>query len=402
MATKPLLSVALGTGSAEYDARQTVGPETVAHDAYGETETTQLDHALQLLATLPAMLFISRPDGDWDYVNPAFCAYTGQPAEALTSQGWAEVVHTDDRAASLMRWQASMRSGVPFLIEHRLRGADGGYRWFRTEATPQRNVAGVCMRWAGIATPVARDAQLEAERALRQTAEHARDASDSVLAIAAHELRGPLTVLLGQAKLLQRRLEAREGADPGDRHTADTLVEQTLRLSGLAHALLEVSQIDHGELHISPTAIDLSALVRRVVQTLQPVFPSHTLRLHEEVEPLLVMGDALRLEQVLQNLLQNAVNYSPAGGEIAIAATADAQQARITVRDHGMGIAASIRPYVFQRFFRARVSNGRKPGLGLGLFICKTIMDLHGGSIEVESVEGEGSTFTLRLPRIWR
>lgn len=362
--------------------------------------TTELDHALQLLGIIPAMLFTSRSDGVWDYVNPAFCAYTGKPAEALMGLGWAEVVYADDRADSLTRWQASIRSGAPFRIDHRLRGADGGYRWFRTEAASQPNAVGTAMCWAGIATPVVGDAQLEAERALRHTAEHARDASDSVLAIAAHELRTPLTALLGQAKLLQRRLEARADADPGDRRTVDTLVEQTLRLKGLMHTLLDVFQIDHGELHISPTAIDLSALIRRLVQTLQPIFPSHPLRLHEEAEPLLVMGDALRLEQVLQNLLQNAVNYSPTGSEIAITAAADGQQARIVVRDHGLGIAASIRPYLFQRFFRARSNNGHTPGLGLGLFLCKAIMDLHGGSIEVESVEGAGSTFTLRLPRL--
>jgi signal transduction histidine kinase len=113
-----------------------------------------------------------------------------------------------------------------------------------------------------------------------------------------------------------------------------------------------------------------------------------------------VVGDALRLEQVLQNLLQNAVKYSPAGSEIVIEVAPDEHQARIAVHDYGSGIAPSARPSLFQRFFRAADAYATT-GLGLGLYISKAIMDLHGGDIEVESAVGAGSTFIIRLPRIW-
>ncbi len=358
------------------------------------------ENELHLLDILPVMLFTSRPNGFWDYVNPAFCTYSGHEPEALIGLRWVDLVHEDERGLSLSRWQATIRSGVPFLVEQRLRNADGGYQWFRTEAVPSRNPAGTVVRWAGIATLIAGDQQMEHARTLRHTAEHARDESDSLLAIAAHELRSPLTVLLGHATLLQRRLNARVDADPGDIRVTALLVEQSLRISKLINALLDVAQIDHGELSLSTAALDLNELTQRVVQSLQPTFPYHNLKLYLGKEPLFVMGDTLRLEQVVQNVIQNAVKYSPAGGTIDMAVRAEGTQARIDVRDHGVGITPEIIPALFQRFFRARSRNGFIPGLGIGLYICKTIMDLHGGSITVESSEGAGSTFTLRLPRL--
>jgi signal transduction histidine kinase len=243
--------------------------------------------------------------------------------------------------------------------------------------------------------------QVALERALRQAAEQARDDLDGMIAITAHELRGPLTVLLCQAQLLQRRLESREDADIGDRRAVDTLVAQSLRLSQLISTLLDGALIDHGQLLVSVTTLDLGALVRQVVYTLQPTLPSHTLRLSADATPLWVMGDAMRLEQVLQNLIQNAVKHGRTGGEIGIAMSSAGDQARITVSDQGSGIAASVRPYLFQRFARARQGgDSATPGLGLGLYICRAIMELHGGSIELESAVGAGSSFTLLLPRI--
>jgi PAS domain S-box-containing protein len=353
----------------------------------------------QLLAILPAMLFTSGPDGTWDYVNPPFCAYTGRPPEALTGMGWAAVVHADDRDASLAHWQSAIPRGTPFLREQRLRGADGSYQWFRTECVPQRTPAGAITRWAGIVTPSALASQVASERALRLAAEQSRDERDSAIAMVSHELRAPLTVLLGQAQLLQRRLAESPGADQRDQRAVDILIDQTLRLAKLIRALTDVAHIDQGQLYITRTTLDLSALVERVVQALQPALAAHTLQLNASAAPIWVVGDAIRLEQVLQNLLQNAVKYSPAGGPIAIWVTSEGHQARIAVSDHGIGIAPASMPHLFQRFYRARQEDGPfTTGLGLGLYICKAIMELHGGSITAESRVGVGSTFAVLLP----
>jgi PAS domain S-box-containing protein len=371
-----------------------------AHSANGAADRLELAHAHQLLAILPAMLFTSRPDGAWDYVNPQFCAYAGRRHEALVGRGWVELLHVDERASSLTEWQAGLRSGAPFVIEHRLRGADGVYGWFRIQCAPQRNGAGATRGWAGIAAPVESEHQVADERALRQSAERARDERESVIAIVAHELRAPLTVLLGQAKLLQRRLDAHADVEPGDRRAAATLVGQTVRLGELMGALLDVTQIDHGLLQVSRARLDLAAIVTRTVEASQMAHPAHGLQLCIDSAPIWVAGDALRLGQVLQNLLQNAAKYSPAGSEILVHLAPAGDQAQISVSDRGIGIAVEDQPALFQRFFRAGPRSGHSvAGLGLGLYICKAIMDLHGGTIAVESAEGEGCTVTLRLPR---
>ncbi|NTU79006.1 MAG: PAS domain-containing protein [Chloroflexales bacterium] len=336
----------------------------------------------RLLAIIPALLFTSRPDGTWDYVSPPFCAYTGRPADMLMGLGWASALHADDQAPSLTRWRIATTNGAPWQVEHRLCGADGVYRWFRTQCAPQHDATGALSSWAGIALPVDSEHQLAAERALRQSAEQARDERDSMLAIIAHELRAPLTVLLGQATLLQRRLDAHESTEPRDRRAAETLVTQTIRLRDLMSALLDVTQIDYGQLRVCTTTLDLGALVGRVVQVLAPTLLTHRLRLRADPAPLWVAGDALRLEQVLQNLLQNAVKYSPDGGEIMIRTASHGDQVQIEVCDQGLGIPADVQPYLFQRFFRARAEDQRlMPGMGLGLYLCKAIMDLHGAAL---------------------
>jgi signal transduction histidine kinase/DNA-binding response OmpR family regulator len=367
--------------------------------AANATEPATQEH--QLLAAFPAMLFTCRPDGAWGYISPSLCAYTGRPAEALSGLSWVGALHADDRAAGAIQWQHRISHGTSFEVDQRLRGADGTHRWFRTRCAPQRSASGTIERWAGITTLVEPAQQGAAEQAQEQLAQIVRDEQSSVVATAAHELRTPLTVVLGQARLLQRRLAARTDANPGDQRSADTMVEQALRLAQLISALLDAAHIDHGQLLISATTLDLGALVRRVVQALQPTLPSHTLRLSADEAPLWIAGDAIRLEQVLHNLLQNAVKYSPAGSEIVVLVASHEYQAQIAVRDQGIGIAARVQPALFQRFFRANTGNGQAPaGLGIGLYICKAIIDLHGGSIAVESAEGAGSTFTLHLPRL--
>lgn len=374
---------------------------SVAPGAYGRLAEALATPEHQLLDALPAMTFTAGPDGGWEYASPALCAHTGLAQGALRGLGWAELLHAEDRAASLARWQAAIAQGAPFELQQRLRGADGLYGWLRTSCAPQPGAAGAPTRWLGVTALVASEQMVAAEHALRHTAVQSRAERDHVLSIAAHELRAPLTVILGQAKLLLRRLDARAEADPGDRRAAGVMVEQGLRLGRLISALLDTAQIDRGQLHVSATTIDLGALVERAVQMAQMIYPGHTLRARAEGPPICVTGDTLRIEQVLQNLIQNAVKYSPAGSTVSVSLAPAGDQAQISVSDQGSGIAARDQPALFQPFFRSEAAQaGRAAGLGLGLYICKAIMDLHRGSIAVASAEGEGCTVTLRLPRL--
>jgi two-component system, OmpR family, phosphate regulon sensor histidine kinase PhoR len=220
---------------------------------------------------------------------------------------------------------------------------------------------------------------------------------DEFISIAAHELRTPLTAIKGYAELLDRRLSAQGGRE-GDRKSLGIIRKQTERLSGLVNEMLDVSRIEGGRLQLNSEPFDLSALVGEVVNNLRVSTTTHILSL--AAEPAVeVFGDTARIEQVLINLISNAITYSPEGGEIGVRAWIEGARALVTVSDQGVGIAPEELPRLFDRFYRApRTGAMRSGGMGLGLYICQEIVARHGGTIQVASNEGAGSTFTFALP----
>jgi PAS domain S-box-containing protein len=251
-----------------------------------------------------------------------------------------------------------------------------------------------------LAENVAHRAALAVENArLYRAAQDAIRLRDQFLSIASHELKTPLTTLLGNAQMLQRRT-AREGTyAERDQRAVRVISEQASRLNRMIAALLDISRIESGQLSIERKRFDLCALARRVVEEVQPSLDQHSLECHDQGQPLMVDGDELRLEQVLQNLLQNAIKYSPTGGPIAVRVERREQMACMSVTDRGIGIPEAELPNLFQRFYRAgNVDEQHISGLGVGLYVVKEIAALHGGTVTVSSSEGLGSTFTICLP----
>lgn len=242
--------------------------------------------------------------------------------------------------------------------------------------------------------------QGEAERAaLLHEAQAAVALRDQFLSIAAHELKTPLTSLLGYTQVLERRL-AREGmTDDRMQRGLGQIAAQTLRLNTLIGALLDVARINEGHLSLACQRLDLSALVQRVVESVGDTLSAHTLQLYGVEHPLVIDGDVVRLEQVLVNLIGNAIKYSPNGGTIDVYLRHDAEHVDIAVQDQGIGIPAAALPHLFERFYRV-VDDARQfiSGMGIGLFVVHEIVTLHGGTVTVTSTEGVGSTFTLCLP----
>lgn len=238
------------------------------------------------------------------------------------------------------------------------------------------------------------------ERArLYEAAQEAIRIRDQFLSIASHELKTPLTSLLGNSQLLQRRMMREGGMQERDQRTLRLIAEQATRLNGMITMLLDISRIETGRLSIAHEPINLGTLVRRVTMEIEPLLTRHQIVCQTPDTGPIIEGDELRLEQVLQNLIQNAVKYSPTGGKILIQAACQADQAHIVVSDEGIGIPADALPHLFQRFYRAANANPQHiSGMGIGLFVVKEIITLHGGTVDVESIEGQGSTFTVRLP----
>ncbi|HEX5501919.1 MAG TPA: ATP-binding protein, partial [Thermomicrobiales bacterium] len=257
-----------------------------------------------------------------------------------------------------------------------------------------------------LAGDLARRAAVAVDNArLYREAQEAVRARDQFLTIAAHELRTPITAVRGNAELLLRRVEREDR--PLDREwlavRLQRLIAGTDRLHALAARVLDLNRLQAGVLDLQPAPCDLAALVAGVVErTRLARLPGtgSTLTLRRPEGPVLGAWDPLRIEQVVANLLDNAVKYQPAGGEIAVEVAATADEAVVRVRDQGIGIAAGDLPRLFAPFARADTATSSQiAGVGVGLYIADQIARLHGGSIAVTSDVGAGSEFVVRLPR---
>jgi PAS domain S-box-containing protein len=245
---------------------------------------------------------------------------------------------------------------------------------------------------------------------LYQAAQQAIRVRDEFLSLAAHELKTPITSIIGYLQVLQRRAKRDSSADERNDRALHTISEQAARLNQLVNSLFDLSRIQLGQLKLDRSIMDLGALVQRLVDDTQPTLERHTLTLECTTDgmPLLVQGDALRLEQVVQNLLHNAIKYSPNGGLVQMkleTQSSDSDQNTpngvcLTIADQGMGIPADSLSHIFRRFYRAQnVQHTHIGGVGVGLYVANEIVILHNGRIEVDSTEGQGSTFRVWLPR---
>lgn len=247
-------------------------------------------------------------------------------------------------------------------------------------------------------TLAAREQHLRHEQQARATAEKAVELRDQFLSIASHELRTPVTALLTTVALLERRFQS-DRVDKLQQLSFEVLERQLGRLEGLIATMLDISRIDRGQLRLASETVDLVAVVRGVVEEVRPTTESHSIEVVAAARTLLVRGDKLRLEQVVLNLLQNAIKYSPQGGPITIELQRAGEWASLSVTDRGMGIPREALPRIFDRFYRAPpVRSEHISGLGIGLYVTREIVALHQGEIQVSSTEGMGSTFIVRLP----
>ncbi|HEX6288261.1 MAG TPA: PAS domain S-box protein [Herpetosiphonaceae bacterium] len=236
---------------------------------------------------------------------------------------------------------------------------------------------------------------------LYREAQAALRTRDDFLSIAAHELKTPLTSLLGFTQMLLRRAtqEPPYTLSRRDHQGLEIVAAQTRRLHDLIEDLLNIGRLRAGRLSVHRQVMDIVGFVRRIVADLEPMLERHALTLSCPDRALLIDGDPQRLEEVLQNLLQNALKYSPCGGCIHVEVLEQAGQVSIAVSDQGIGIPTAAQPRLFQPFYRAPTSAAANiSGTGIGLYVVKEIATLHGGSVDVQSAEGQGSTFTVRLP----
>jgi signal transduction histidine kinase len=253
------------------------------------------------------------------------------------------------------------------------------------------------------AAVVLQSRELIEESARARARDEANRLKDEFLANISHDLRNPLTAVRGVAQVLERRLERDAVIDP-ERLAASlrNITASTAQMATLIDQLLDYARLQmERPLELSLTPTDLLDLARRTVDSYAAASDRHQVRLQAPAEPIIGDWDGARLERVVQNLVGNALKYSPQGGEVLVGAAVehdgDQRWAVITVQDHGLGIPAADVPHIFDRFHRA-ANVAEIPGSGLGLTASRQIVEQHGGSVSVTSEVGQGTTFVVRLP----
>jgi PAS domain S-box-containing protein len=349
----------------------------------------------------PDMLGIAGLDGRLRQLNQSWQHTLGFSAEELCARPIVEFLHPADRHTVTDRLRELAEGAPTARFENRHRHVDGSYRWLSWTAA--------AFHEEGLVYVFARDItfrkvaeegrlQLVREQEARRAAERQNELKDQFLATLSHELRSPLTPILGWVTMLRSE-------QVGSAETAHALevIERNARLQAqLVEDLLDVSRIMSGKLRIEPAPIDLRSVVERGLDAVRGAAHKRRIELSVELgaEPVRVLADPERLQQVVWNLGANAVKFSAEGGAVEVKIEVDGELARLRVRDDGVGMSAEFLPHAFEHFQQASSGSTRTHGgLGLGLAIVSHIVQAHGGSVSAESAGiGRGATITVALP----
>ncbi len=341
------------------------------------------EHFRLLANNIPQMTWTSLPNGEANFYNQQWYDYTGIEQLETSELPLEAVVHPDDLENTLEKYRASLATGNIFEVENRYKnGTDGTYRWHLNRAIPLRNDDGEIILWIGAATDI-EEQKREMER------------KDEFIGIASHELKTPLTSLKGYLQLIASY--KKDDLPPAVKTYIDKAVISINKLQHLVNDLLDVSKIQAGRLEYRLNQIDISELVKQCIENAAHIYPAYEFK--NEAQPnLVVNGNAERLEQVLMNLVNNAVKYSPNNKNIIIRAIQFKDSVRVSVTDFGIGLSAEQIDRIFERFYRVEDKKYMTSGLGMGLYISTEIISSHNGKISVQSEPGKGSTFYFELP----
>jgi PAS domain S-box-containing protein len=371
--------------------RREIAEREQAEEALRRSE----DRLRLVIDTLPALVWSKLPDGSADFLNQRFLEYTGLSPEEALGWGWMNEFHPEDRAEE--QWRAAFAAGEPFEREALLRRADGAYRWFLLRAVPLRDERGNVVKWYGTSTDIedrkrAEEALLEAQDKLARVTR--TQAMGELAAAIAHEVNQPLTAIVTNANFSLRRLKDSTPNLDEVRTAITEIVNDGTRASTV------ISRIRGLLVKGSPrrTELDINEIIQEVITLLRNELNRNRIQLRTELAANLprVQGDAVQLQQVLINLIMNAVEAMRPSPErprrILIRSGKDADGVLVQVQDSGPGIELEVADRIFEPFFTTKTE-----GIGMGLAISRSIIESHGGHLSIARTS-EGALFQFILP----
>ncbi len=328
------------------------------------------------------MIAVGDEAGRAIYFNQAWSKLTGITGDELLKFGWVDLMHPDDKERVLAIFSAALKEQKSWEWEFRMPDAKGEYRWLLSRGLPRLRSDGSFAGYISSTIDI---------HDLKENEQRKND----FISMVSHELKTPLTSTISYVQVAQRKVVA-----AGDTLTAGMLqraVRQLGKMTTLINGFLNVSRLEAGKIHIDKKKVDLAVLVKEVEESIVPEASFHHI-IFAPVEETWVNIDKDKIEQVINNLISNATKYSPPGTTINIACVTREEHAFFSLKDEGMGIRPEDQEKLFSRFYRVAGNEKAIPGFGIGLYICKEIIERHEGKIGVESDEGKGSTFWFTLP----
>jgi PAS domain S-box-containing protein len=365
-----------------------------------------------LVEQLPLITYIDSPystDEAADFISPQIETLLGYTQEEWFSHPtfYVEHLHPHDRERVRSRQRAARETGTPLEIEYRFLAKDGSYVWLWDSYTVVRDDTGTPWYTQGFAVDVTGRKEAEHDReALLAQAQLQNErlleldrVKDEFIALVSHELRTPLTSIRGYLELVVDDAAA-AGLPVQQQEWLQVISRNAERLLSLVEDLLISAQAHAGTLTLAQGEVDVGTVVRQCAVACTPNATARGISLECAAEPdLLVTGDSTRIAQVVDNLVSNALKFTPAGGRVELIASRHGGNVRIEVADTGMGIPDAEQSRLFDRFFRTeRAQTSAIAGAGLGLSIAKAIVDAHHGKISFRSIEDHGATFVVDLP----
>ena len=364
---------------------------TEQHNSLERLEKSELRFR-ELANNIDQFVWTCDEAGHPTWYNDRWYEYTGTTFEEMRGVGWHHLNDPAHAERVIANLRESFASGRAWEDTFPLRGKDGTYRWFLSRAVPIKDGNGRVLRWFGTNTDITE------QRLLKEQLEQADQRKDEFLAMLAHELRNPVAPIRTAAEVLTRILPDEKRA----RASISVIQRQTVHLSRLLDDLLDVARINHRQIDLKREVLDLRSCIDAAIETAEPAVRAKSQRLSviHATEPLYVSVDATRISLCIANVVSNSARYTEAGGEIRIECRAGPGSASIVISDTGVGISAEFLPKVFDLFSQAGRSLDRSQGgLGLGMYICREFIQMHGGTVTAASAgPGLGSTFTIRLP----
>ena len=340
------------------------------------------DRFKTLAEAMPQKMNTTDAEGNVDYINQQWYDYTQMSFEQLKGWGWDKILNPEDTANTMKNWQYSLETGEELNIEQRFRRHDGVYHWHLTRGVPYKDKDGKIITWIATHTDIHEQKLKEQQK-------------DEFIGIASHEMKTPLTTAKAYLQLLEMSVEGDQTSELYAKKASDAVG----RLHDLITELLDASKIENGRLNYNISTFDFSEMIKNTIEDIGHSFPKHQI-IKSGLITRTVEGDENRLQQVIINLLTNAIKYAPKSFEVLVNVSENEHQLTVSVTDKGIGMSKHHLNKVFDRYYRIEENAIQFQGLGIGLYISYDIIVRHGGKMWVESKLGEGSTFYFTLPYV--